>query len=231
MVASTVVRGGVEEMRRLAVALVSVFIAVLFVQPASAQTADIVYFSDKPGDLGHPVYDDSTGLLEPAAYWPDASPVGSAGYLDMTGGWMSIDEDGKVSASLTVASPWTSETVLPNGVKAVWWTWFLYKGTDYFEADYAVHFCWDGSTFEGVVLLRGQADPMGSVSSCSITGDQVLVEFDVDLVPGAVAWFAESICWNNGNPHTDDGYMPSGSWFAADISDGPFLPWLPMPVC
>lgn len=209
--------------------MVSVLTGLLFMQPGSAQPTSTVSFDDRLGDLGHPAYDTTLDPMEPTAYWPVTSPVGSAYYLDMLGGWMSIDEEGTLTAGLTVAAGLTAESTLPEGVKAVWWTWFLYKGTGYFNPEYAVHFCWDGSDFEGVVFERGLDEPAGEVIAWSTSGNQIVIEFDSALVPDTVAWFAESICWNHCTPHTDLGYMPTAGWFAADIIDGPFLPWLPMP--
>ncbi|MEW5747699.1 MAG: hypothetical protein AB1793_02780 [Candidatus Thermoplasmatota archaeon] len=209
----------------------SVLIVLLSAQPVSGQSVSVESFSDKPNDLGHPAfYVDDAGLLVPMAYWPDTSPVCDAGYLDMLWGDMKLGGNGIMTARLTVAEPVvTDETVLPNSVTEVWWTWFFYKDTGYFEADYAIHLCWDGQAYECLVLMRGQESPVGLAESYSVVGDQVVVEFDGALIPDSVAWFAESICWVCCNPRTDLGYMPSSGWYAADLTDGPFLPWQPMP--
>lgn len=215
-------------MRRGAIAVMSALIALLFVQPVSGQSSDPVEFVDKPDDLGHPVYSEVDGLLEPASYWPATSPVGQTGYLDMLGGFMSV-EDGVMTAELKLAVAWTSESVLPEGVKAVWWTWFFSRDTSVFEAHYAIHVRWDGSALDGILLVRGD-DPERQLTSFEVKGDVVHVEFNSAYIDDAVGWFAESICWNHGTPETDDqGYTPSGGWFAADITDGPMLPWLPIP--
>lgn len=215
-------------MRRGAIAVVSVLISLLFVQPASGQQGSMVTFEDRPGDLGHPAYAEVDGVMEPTAYWPATSPVGQAGYLDMLGGFMSM-EDGIVTVELTLADEWTEDSVLPEGVKAVWWTWFLYDDMAVFTAPYAIHVCWDGSEISGTLLVRGD-DPVKPLESFEVSGDVVRAEFQRALVEDAVAWFAESICWNHCSPGTDDqGYMPSAGWYPADITDGPFLPFLPVP--
>lgn len=215
-------------MRRGAIAVVSVLISLLFVQPASGQQGSVVTFEDRPDDLGHPGYTEVDGLLEPTAYWPATSPVGQAGYLDMLGGSMSI-EDGILTAELSLGDEWTVESVLPEGVKAVWWTWFLCKDTSIFAAPYAIHVCWDGSAIAGTLLVRGE-DPVMPLESFEVSGTVVHVEFQLAFVEDAVGWFAEVICWNHHSPETDDqGYLPSSGWYAADITDGPMLPWQPMP--
>lgn len=215
----------VRELRRAAIVIVSALLALTSALPASADTEG-VSFTDVEGDLGHPAYDEN---MVPSSYWPATSPVGSSGYLDMLGGWIDVDDEGIITAALAIAYPLTGESVLPEGVKAVWWTWFFSKDTSVFSADYAVHVCWDGSAFGAFVLVRGLEDPVRPVISFLASGNSVAVEFDGDLVVDSVGWFAESICWNHSTPHTDQGYMPSGGWFAADITDGPFLPWLAMP--
>ncbi len=215
-------------MRRGAIVIVSALIALLFVQPVSGQPGNVVTFEDEPDDLGHPAYFEVDGFIEPVAYWPTTSPVGQTGYLDMLGGWMSV-EDGIMKAELTLADEWTAGSALPEGVKAVWWTWFFSRDTSLFEAPYAIHVCWDGSAIEGILLVRGD-DPVRHLESFEVSGNVVRVEFDPEYVDDAVGWFAESICWNHCSPETDDqGFMPSAGWFAADITDGPMLPWLPMP--
>jgi hypothetical protein len=215
-------------MKRGAVAIVSVLTALLFVQPASGQPGSVVTFEDKPDDLGHPVYTEVDGLAEPARYWPATTPVYQAGYLDLLGGSLSID-DGVITGELVLAEEWATGSILPDGVKAVWWTWFFGKDTSTFWADYAIHVCWDGSAVVGILLVRGD-DPVRPLESFEVSGNTVRVEFQCAFVEEAVGWFAESICWNYHTPETDDqGYMPSGGWFAADITDGPIGPWLPMP--
>lgn len=215
-------------MRRGAMALVCALIALLFVQPASGERGGMVTFEDRPDDLGHPMYSEIDGLMEPTVYWPATSPVGQAGYLDMLGGSMSVD-GGVITAEINLADEWTAESVLPEGVKAVWWTWFLSKDTSVFAAPYAIHVCWDGSTITGTLLVRGD-DPVRPLESFEVSGNTVCVKFQLPLVEDAVGWFAEVICWNHRSPETDaQGYMPSAGWFAADITDGPMLPWLPMP--
>lgn len=215
-------------MRRGTIVVLSGLIALLFVQPVSGQPSSEVTFEDKPGDLGHPAYMEVDGLLEPTSYWPSTSPVGQTGYLDMLGGSLSF-KDGIMTGELNLATEWTAESVLPQGVKAVWWTWFLSKDTSIFSADYAIHVCWDGSAIAGTLLVRGD-NPAMPLASFEVSGNIVRVEFEHAFVEDAVGWFAESICWNHCSPETDEqGYMPSAGWFAADITDGPMLPWLPMP--
>lgn len=216
-------------MRSGAIAGLSVLIALLFVQPVSGQSTEYVEFDDKADDLGHPAYSEVDGSLEPTSYWPATSPVGGTGYLDLRGGFLSV-EDGTIIGELWLEEEWTTDSVLPEGVKAVWWTWFFSRDTSLFEASYAIHVCWDGSAILGTLLVRGD-DPARPLTSCDVNGHIVRVEFDSAHVEDAVGWFAESICWNHCTPETDDqGYMPSGGWFAADITDGPMLPWLSMPV-
>lgn len=220
-------------MKRRAIVFASALTALLFAVPVSGQSVSVVCFSDRLGDLGHPMYElNDDGQWDPVAFWPDTSPVGDAGYLDILQGEMSLDDSGVLTATLIVAEPVTDQTVLPNSVTEVWWTWFFYLDTSYFPQDFSVHVCWAEDSLECLMLQRGEEAPLGSAISYSVTGTQITVVFDPDLIGGSVAWFAESICWMKDDPHPELGALPTGGWYAADITDGygPDLPWQPMPV-
>lgn len=220
-------------MKRGVIAALGILIALLFAQPGSVAT-DMVYVTDEIGGLGHGGVVDGG---EMAIIWPDNTQLADADYLDITAGWLALDGE-KLTAGMEVLSEIPVEDGLPTGVKAIWYTWFLYveTGPDHFQADYRLHICWDGFSFYAFIAdMRDFSNPPYEVTyleDLMIEGNVMEVELSIDLLPDVTAWFFESVVWMK-LPVDDDSMGMGWYWYCADITNWDtevsMLPWLPMP--
>ncbi|OGD47993.1 hypothetical protein A3K69_06515 [Candidatus Bathyarchaeota archaeon RBG_16_57_9] len=217
--------------------MISALVVGLMLVPNVSAGSRTVCFTDREGDLGHPVFIWVVdGMINPANFWSDNSPVGQAAYLDSLKAWMTLNtKEDTITAGVEVCSPIPESGPLPSGVTAVWWVWFIYYDTESWPADVRLIVSWDGeNTYAALTEASDHGNtpfPNTMIDSYQIEEKVVSVTFDRTLVSGAVAWFNEVIVWN-GNPVAPDDKMPGGGWFAADMTDYPadtMLPWWPMP--
>ena len=219
-------------MRGVIIAVLSALVTSLMLTPSLAAASSSVFLKDSKGDLAIGLYDSVDGT--PVALWPSNSPVGKAGYLDISLGSITVD-DAKVTAEMEVWYPMTEDSQLPHGVRAVWWEWRFYENTGYLYADYVIVIQWDGEEFKAYVSSGEAAlspfcdDIIGDVDGCTATA-VVDGEYGL-LIQGANYWLFETRVWFMPPPIPPD-YIVDGGWFAVDTPDLPwnYLPYLDMPT-
>ena len=225
-------------MSKVALAVVSGFVAALMLaQPASACT-NLVAVTDNFGDTGHCGYDLETGEIW--TLWQGNSPLMTSGYLDIIACSLTLEE-GELTARMEVASPITAENGLPTGVKEIWfaWTFYVETGDEHFNEDYGLHVCWDGVEFYAFVADRTDfSNPPYPVVSIDdedfdVSDNVIEVVIAADLVKGATMWMFESIVWMVYPVADDIMSQLAGTWYCADVTDwdgSTMLPLLPMPT-
>lgn len=211
-------------------------IALMMAMPVSAG-AKTVLVTDRSGDLGHPLFVRVVdGMINPADFWNDNSPVGKATYLDVLRAWMTADMKADTyAAGMTVASSIPTTGPLPDGIVEIWWVWWFYLDTESWPADYRLVVSWDGTSSYAYLMNAsthsGDTYPFTMICSYEISDVTVTASVDQALVWSSVAWFYEVIVWNAKPVGTSD-KMPGGGWYAADMTDSPadtLLPWWPLP--
>lgn len=222
-------------MRRLALSIASLSVALLLLSHPGMAATSTVYVTDEVGGLGHAGVTDGGEMW---AIWEGNNELADADYLDITAGWLTLKNQ-KLTAGMEVLSDIDVEDGLPAGVKAIWYTWFVYveTGPEHWHEDYRLHVCWDGSSFYAFVAdTRDFYNPPYEVTyleNLVVDGNTMEVRLDIDLLPDATAWFFESIVWMVVPVDEDMMTQTAWYWYCADITDWDpeesMLPWLPMP--
>ena len=237
-------------MKRTVVAIGSTLLAVLMVlaQPVSATTDVTVSVIDREGDLGKPYYvcvlDESNQYYwEPWVFWPDTSLVGTAGYLDIIGAWVTYEcspnRVKSITVGMTLAEPLDSEAAdIPAGVKMVRWAWFFCQETPVFHGDYYIYVDWDGEEFAVYLADYASTDkewnsyvpliPMDFetsvemetfVDNCGVERMNIVVTTSereiLDLVLTCNYWFFETQIVRS----LDFEELEYGGWSAPDATD------------
>lgn len=222
---------------KLTLAVACTLVAALMLFPNVAAGTETVYVTDRIGDLGHPMFVRVVdGMIDPASFWPDNSPVGKATYLDVTRAWMTADDtDDSMTAGLEMMSTIPLSGPLPQGVKTVWYLWWFYLDTLAWNADFRLVVSWDGEISFAYLTDTSNHEatlfPSWTIDSYDISGNVVTAEVDRALISGTVAWFFEVVVWN-ANPVDPEEQMPAAGWYAVDMTDSPadtLLPWWPLP--
>lgn len=199
--------------------------------------SNTVYFTDRQGDLGKTWYTAGQGshlFGDPLSWYSGNCPVSNAGYLDMLSGWVSV-KSGDVTMGLTVDSPLTTDSKLPEGVTEARWVWLFFETTEHLTPDYLVYILWDGTDFSATLVDKTNGPPPFAVTSLNsfiVDGQVLTVTMSLASIPGVVAWYSQTEIMH-GSPWPLDQLASSGAWQAPDITDFGTLmtywPWQAMP--
>jgi len=140
---------------------------------------------------------------------------------------------------LTVDSPLTTDSKLPEGVTEARWVWGFYLSTEVLYgcdyAPYAVYILWDGAHFSAALVDRTSESPpfaVTSLNSFTVDGQVLTVTMSLASIPGVVAWWSETEIMH-GSPWPLDQWPSVGAWQTPDITDfgslTTYWPWQPMP--
>lgn len=213
-------------------------IALMMVMPASAmgdRKSNSMYVADRVGDLGKIFYTDGQGshlFADPLSWWSGESPIGNAGYLDMVLGWIVVDHK-TVTLGMQVASPIVDGSTLPEGIKAVQWSWFFTPAPTEWRWDYEILILWDGLEFTAYKVDRTTAPfTVTPLDSFDVSGDTLTTVVDVTILNNQVAWFFETTAYQK-PPFPVTGERSTGGWGSPDCPDdyGNYTWWpnLPLP--
>jgi len=199
-------------------------IAVLMAMPVSSAggvKSGSMYVIDREGDLGKIFYTTGYGshlFADPLSWWSGESPISDAGYLDMVLGWIVIDHK-TLNLGMQVSSPLSEETALPEGFKAVQWSWFFTSTPTEWRWDYEILIFWDGLGFSAFqVDRRTTTFTVTPLDSFEVSGDTLTVTVDAAILENQVAWFFETTAYEK-PPGPVTGYRTMGGWGSPDCPD------------
>ena len=230
-------------MRKSVVALLgALVVGVMLAMPVSAG-AKMAAYPDRVGDIGKTIVCPGQGSHEwgdMLSYWSGDSPLANAGYVDMLSEWVSI-KGNTVTVGMTLASPIPVNDILPDGVKGIYWVWLFWTTVDTTtssnNAPYGVYVMWNGDGLSAAFVDRsGGTEPFAVtyLDSLVVDGCTLSVSISLSSLPGAVAWFAETMTWNS-YPCPLEQTFPWASWVLTDITDymgqplAVYWPWVAMP--
>ena len=190
---------------------------------------------DREGDLGKFFYTDYQGshlLGDPLSWWSGESPISNAGYIDMVMGWIDMDRK-TVTLGMKVASPISDESSLPQGIKAVQWSWFFTPAPTEWYWAYEVLIFWDGLGFTAFQIDRSTSPfKVTPLDSFDVSGDTLTVQVSAATLRDQVGWFFETTAYEN-PPGPVTGVRSTGGWGSPDCPDyfGNYYWWpnLPLP--
>ena len=176
---------------------------------------------DREGDLGKFFYTDYQGshlLGDPLSWWSGESPISNAGYIDMVMGWIDMDRK-TVTLGMKVASPISDESSLPQGIKAVQWSWFFTPAPTEWYWAYEVLIFWDGLGFTAFQIDRSTSPfKVTPLDSFDVSGDTLTVQVDAAILKNQVGWFSESTAFEKA-PMPLSGERSMGGWGSPDCPD------------
>jgi len=229
--------------RKIVVAVLSAIVVGLMLVPSGVSAgSNTVSFTDRQGDLGKPWYSAAQGSHtagDPLSWWSGNSPISNAGYLDLRSGWVTV-KGNTVTMGLTVDSPLTKDSKLPQGITEVRWAWYFYLSIDVtyggYYAPYSVYILWDGADFSAALVDHTSGSPPFVVTQLDnfiVDGSVLSVTMSLASIPGVVAWYSQSLVMY-GSPWSLDQMPSAGGWNGPDITDfqGPlavYWPWQAMP--
>ena len=223
--ASRVVRGGGDGLRKVALAVIGTLVSALMlsqsVLASGGDKSNSMYVIDREGDLGkfwYPDYQGSHMLGDPYSWWSGNSPINNAGYLDMVMGWIVVDRK-TVTLGMQLASPISDESTLPEGIKAVQWSWFFTPAPIEFLFDYEVLVFWDGLEFTAFQIDR-RAFPftVTPLDSFEVSGDTLTVQVGAAILKNQVGWFFETTAYEKPPPSVT-GERSMAGWGSPDVTD------------
>jgi hypothetical protein len=212
-------------MRKVALTFLCVIVVgLMLVQsvPVSAQSRsssmDVV---DREGDLGKFFYLDNQGshlLGDPVTWWSGNSPMNNARYLDMIMGWIVVDRKA-VILGMQVASPISDGSTLPEGIKAVQWSWFFTPAPTEWYWAYEVLIFWDGLEFTAYQIDRRTSPfTVMPLDLFEVSGDTLTVQVSAAILRNQVGWFFETTAYEN-PPGPVTGMRSTGGWGSPDVTD------------
>ena len=210
---------------KVALAVASTLVIALMVaMPMSASSSgksNSMYVVDRGGDLGKFFYTDYQGshlLGDPLSWWSGESPISNAGYLDMIMGWIIIDRK-TVTLGMQLASPISDESTLPQGIKAVQWSWFFTPApTEWYWAYESLIF-WDGLELSAFQIDRSTSPFTATpLDSFEVSGDTLTVQVSAEILQDQVGWFFETTAYEN-PPGPVTGVRSTGGWGSPDCPD------------
>lgn len=214
-------------------------IAVMMAMPVSAADggkSHSMFVADRVGDLGKFFYLDSQGSHlagDPISWWSGNSPISNAGLLDMTMFWVIADKN-TLTLGMQLASPISADSVLPNGICAVQWSWFFTSAPTAWTWDWEVFVLWDGLGFTAYQVDRMPSPRVvTTLDSFVVSGHTLTVQVDAVILENQVAWFAETTAYEK-TPVPLSGSRSTGGWGSPDCPDyvgGDWAWWpnLPLP--
>jgi len=199
-------------------------IALMMAMPVSAsgsEKSNSMYVVDREGDLGKFFYTDYQGshlIGDPLSWWSGESPISNAGYVDMVMGWIVVDHK-TVTLGMQVASPISDDSKLPQGVKAVQWSWFFTPAPTEWYWAYEVLIFWDGLEFTAFQIDRSTSPhTITPLNSFEISGDTLTVQVSAAILQDQVGWFFETTAYEN-PPGPVTGVRSTGGWGSPDCPD------------
>lgn len=225
---------------KVALAVASTLVAALMVVQVVSMSVcarpTSMYVVDREGDLGKIFYvnyqQGSHPPGDPYSWWSGESPIGNAGYLDIVMGWMVVDRK-TLTLGMQVASPITGETSLPEGIKAVQWSWFFTPTPTEWYWKWEVLIFWNGLDTSAFLVDREAlpyvVTPLGSFA---VSGTMLTVQVDAAILKNQVGWFFETTAYQKPwTPLTGD--RPMGGWGSPDVTDlsgdPKWFPNIPLP--
>jgi hypothetical protein len=194
-----------------------------------------MYVDDRIGDLGKILYTDYQGvhlLGDPISWWSGRSPISDAGYLDMVKAWIIIDHK-HVTLGMQMASPITDGSTLPEGIKAVQWSWIFSPAPAEFIFEREVFIWWDGMEFSAY-LSDSTVYPFAvtPLDSFEVSGNTLTVQMSDSALQNQIGWMYEtSAYWQpTSTPTTGERGMGWGSPDCPDyFGNYEWWPCLPLP--